>query len=154
VDSGVLHIREAKFHQQRLVPLHPSVTDSLRAYARQRDRLVPRPCCDKFFLRDDGSGVNQPSMLYALQRLCQQLDWQTRGDYQRHRLHDIRHTFIVRSMLRLYEEGVDIDRAILALSTYVGHAKVSDTYWYVTGIPELMAIAAERFHLYTQGETS
>lgn len=152
LDSGVLHIREAKFHQQRLVPLHPSVTDSLGAYARQRDRLVPRPCCDRFFLRDDGSGANQPGMLYALQTLCQQLDWQPRGDYRRHRLHDIRHTFIVRSMLRFYEQGVDIDRAILALSTYVGHAKVSDTYWYVTGIPELMAIAGDRFHLFTQGE--
>jgi hypothetical protein len=57
-------------------------------------------------------------------------------------------------LLRLYEEGADIDRAILALSTYVGHAKVSNTYWYVTGIPELMAIAAGRFHLYTQGGTS
>lgn len=154
LESGVLHIREAKFHQQRLVPLHPSVTDALRAYARQRDRLVLRPCCDRFFLRDDGSGVNQPGMLYALQTLCQQLGWQPRGDYRRHRLHDIRHTFIVRNMLRFYEQRVDIDRAILALSTYVGHAKVSDTYWYVTGIPELMTIAAERFHLYAQGEAS
>jgi len=152
LDSGVLHIREAKFHQQRLVPLHPSVTDSLRAYVRWRDRLVPRPCCNRFFLRDDGNGANQPGILYALQTLCQQLGWQPRGDYRRHRLHDMRHTFIVRSMLRFYEQGVDIDRAILALSTYVGHANVSDTYWYVTGIPELMAIAAERFHLYMQGE--
>jgi len=150
--SGVLHIREAKFHQQRLVPLHPSVTDSLRAYARWRDRLVPRPRCDRFFLRDDGSGANQSGILYALQTLCQQLGWQPRGDYPRHRLHDMRHTFIVRSMLRFYEQGVDIDSAVLALSTYVGHAKVSDTYWYVTGIPELMAIAAERFHLYMQGD--
>lgn len=150
--SGVLHIREAKFHQQRLVPLHPSVTDSLRTYARRRDRLVPRPRRDRFFLRDDGNGVNQPGILYALQTLCQQLGWQPRGDYRRHRLHDMRHTFIVRNMLRFYEQGVDIDRAILALSTYVGHAKVSDTYWYVTGIPELMAIAAGRFHLYMQGE--
>jgi integrase/recombinase XerD len=64
----------------------------------------------------------------------------------------MRHTFIVRSMLRSYEQGVVIDKAVLALSIYVGHAKVSDTYWYVTGIPELMAIAAERFHLYSQGE--
>ena len=152
LNSGVLHIREAKFHQQRLVPLHPSVTESLRAYTRWRDRLVPRPFCNRFFLRDDGNGANQPGILYALQALCQQLGWQPRGDYRRHRLHDIRHTFIVRSLLRFYEQGVDIDRAILALSTYVGHAKVSDTYWYVTGIPELMAIAAERFHLYVQGE--
>ena len=152
LDSGVLHVREAKFHQQRLVPLHPSVTDSLLAYSRQRDRLVPRPRCDSFFLRDDGSGVSQRGMLYALQTLCQRLGWQPRGDYRRHRLHDLRHTFIVRSMVRFYEQGVDIDRAILTLSTYVGHAKVSDTYWYVTGIPELMAIAAERFNLYRQGE--
>ncbi len=150
--SGVLLIREAKFHQQRLVPLHPSVTDSLHAYARRRDWFVPRPRCDRFFLRDNGSGANQSGILYALQTLCQQLRWQPRGDYPRHRLHDLRHTFIVRSILRFYEQGVDIDRAILALSTYVGHAKVSDTYWYVTGIPELMAIAAERFHLYIQGE--
>jgi len=53
--------------------------------------------------------------------------------------------------LSFYEQGIDIDRAVLALSTYVGHAKVSDTYWYFTGIPELMSIAAERFHRYTLG---
>jgi integrase len=151
LDSGVLCIREAKFHQQRRVPLHPSVTESLSAYARCRDRLVPRPTCDRFFLRDDGHSTNQSGMLYALQTLCQQLGWQPRGDYPRHRLHDLRHSFIVRSTLRFYEQGIDVDRAVLALSTYVGHAKVSDTYWYCTGIPELMAIAAERFHRYTQG---
>jgi integrase/recombinase XerD len=75
-----------------------------------------------------------------------------RDDYPRHRLHDMRHTFIVRSMLRFYKLGVDIDSAVLALSTYVGHAKVSDTYWYITRVPELMAIAAERFHLHMQGD--
>ncbi|MBK8337663.1 MAG: tyrosine-type recombinase/integrase [Sterolibacteriaceae bacterium] len=151
--AGVLCIQEAKFHRQRLVPLDPSVTEALNAYARSRDRLVPRPACDRFFLRDDGRPTNQSGMLYALQTLCQQLGWQPRGDYPYHRLHDFRHTFIVRSTLRFYEQGIDVDRAVLALSTYVGHAKVSDTYWYFTGIPELMAIAAERFHKYTQGAT-
>lgn len=149
--TGVLRIREAKFHRQRLVPLHSSAMESLIEYDRQRTRLVPKAACDRFFLRDDGLAANQAGMLYALQRLCQQLGWRPRGDYTHHRLHDFRHTFIVRSVLRFYEQGVDIDRAVLALSTYVGHAKVSDTYWYLTGIPELMAIAAERFHHYTQG---
>ena len=153
LDTGVLLIREAKFHQQRLVPMHPSVTESLQAYARRRDRLVPRPSCDRFFLRDGVSGANQSGILYALQTLCQQLGWQPRGDYRYHRLHDMRHTFIVRSTLRFYEQGIDVDRAVLALSTYVGHAKVSDTYWYFTGIPELMSIAAERFERYAQGAT-
>jgi integrase/recombinase XerD len=151
LEAGVLRIREAKFHRQRLVPLHPSVTKALGTYARQRDRLVPRAACDGFFLRDDGHSANQSGILYALQTLCRQLGWQPRGDYPHHRLHDLRHTFIVRSTLRFYEQGIDVDRAVLALSIYVGHAKVTDTYWYFTGIPELMAIAAERFHRYTQG---
>ena len=149
--SSVLHIREAKFQRERLVPLHPSVTPSLTSYAKLRDRLIPRPASNRFFLRDDRRPANQSGMLYALQSLCGELGWKPRGDYPYHRLHDIRHSFIVRSMLRFYEQGVDVERAILALSTYVGHAKVSDTYWYLTGIPELMAIAAERFHHFGQG---
>ena len=151
--AGVLCIREAKFHRQRLVPLHPSVTESLIAYVQRRDRLVHQPACDRFFLRDDGHSANQSGILYALQTLCRQLGWQPRGDYSHHRLHDLRHTFIVRSTLRFYEQGIDVDRAVLALSTYVGHAKVTDTYGYFTGIPELMAIAADRFHRYTRGAT-
>lgn len=114
-------------------------------------QLLPRPSCDRFFVRDDGHASNQAGMLHALQRLCRQLGWQPRGDYPHHRLHDLRHTFIVRSTLRFYQQGIDVDRAVLALSTYVGHAKVSSTYWYFTGIPELMAIAAGRFEQYAQG---
>jgi integrase/recombinase XerD len=92
-------------------------------------------------------------MLYALHSLCNQLGWTVRGDHARHRLHDLRHTFIVRSLLRLYELGEDIDQGLPVLSIYVGHAKIVDTYWYLTGIPELMAIAAERFHRYAQEVT-
>jgi len=149
--SGVLCIKDAKFHQSRLVPLHPSVTEQLRAYALRRDELVSRPACERFFLRDDGQPANRRAMLYALQTLCRQLDWQPRGNHAHHRLHDLRHTFIVGNMLRFYEQGIDGEYAVLALSTYVGHAKVSDTYWYVTGVPELMTIAAERFHRYALG---
>ena len=95
--------------------------------------------------------VNQAAIRYALQTLCRKLGWQPRGDYPHHRLHDLRHTFVVRATLRFYQQGIDVDRAVLALSTYIGHAKVSDTYWYFTGIPELMAIAAERFERYAEG---
>jgi integrase len=151
LEAGMLRIREAKFHQQRLVPLHPSVTRCLNEYAQRRDQLVPRPACDRFFLRDDGRAASQASMLYALQTLCRQLGWQPRGDYAHHRLHDLRHTFIVTSTLHSYRQGTDVGRTVLALSAYVGHAKVSDTYWYFTGVPELMAIAAERFHSFAQG---
>lgn len=151
LDAGVLCIHEAKFNKRRLVPLHPSTVKSLRAYAKLRDQKEMCPASEHFFLRDDGQPANQPGLLYALQALCRQLGWRPRGDHAHHRLHDFRHTFIVRSILRFYQQGIDVDRAVLALSTYVGHAKVSDTYWYITGIPELMAIAAERFHRYAKG---
>lgn len=64
---------------------------------------------------------------------------------RRARLHDLRHTFACRCLLRWYRDGVDVEQRVAALSTYLGHAKVSDTYWYITGVPELMAIAAARF---------
>ncbi len=48
-------------------------------------------------------------------------------------------------MLLWHTQGVDIDQAMLALSTYVGHAMVTNTYWYLTGVPELMALAAGQF---------
>ncbi len=69
------------------------------------------------------------------------------GDIQksRPRLYDLRHTFACRRLLKWYQEGVDVQRMIVRLPTYLGHGKPSDTYWYLTGIPDLMAIAAERF---------
>jgi hypothetical protein len=67
----------------------------------------------------------------------------------------LRHTFVVRRLLRWYEEGVDVDRKILALATYLGHAKVTDTYWYLSAVPELMAVTSQRFeHFAQQGRES
>lgn len=149
---GILTIREAKFHKSRVVPLHQSVTIALQAYAQLRYQCVPLPDNDHFFLFDNGKPINRRVILYALHDLCKQLDWQPRGDYPHHRLQDMRHTFIVHSILRFYQQEIEIDRAILALSNYVGHSEIAHTYWYLTGIPELMAIAAERFHCYAQGE--
>lgn len=91
LETGVLDIRHAKCHQRRFVPLHASVPPYLQAYAQLRDRLVSKPCCDRFFLRDNGRSVDQRSMLYALHSLCGQLGWQVRGDHAHHRLHDLRH---------------------------------------------------------------
>jgi len=61
------------------------------------------------------------------------------------RIHDMRHSMAVRRLLLWHQQGVDLDQRMLALSTYLGHAKVSSTYWYVTTVPELMAIVGKRF---------
>lgn len=58
------------------------------------------------------------------------------------------HTFACRRLLAWYRDGTDLNHAVLALSTYMGHEKVTDTYWYLTGIPELMQVAGERFRLF------
>jgi len=150
LDNAVLIIREAKFHKSRLVPFDPSVTVALRSYERLRNKIVLHAASDRFFLFDNGRAATQRDIRYVLRGLCERLGWQPRGDYEHHRLQDMRHTYIVRSILRFYQQGIEIDRAVVALSTYVGHAHVADTYWYATGIPELMNIAAERFHQYAQ----
>lgn len=150
LQSGILDIRDAKRHHCRIVPLHETAIPHLQAYAQFRDRFVSGTPCNRFFIQQDGRSVSARSMLYALQSLCKQLGWTVRGDYAHHRLHDLRHTFIVRSLLRLYEQGMDIERGLPIISTYVGHAKLADTYWYLTGIPELMSIASRRFRHYAQ----
>ena len=61
-----------------------------------------------------------------------------------------RHRFALNTLIQWYRAGEDIERRLPLLSTFLGHAHVADTYWYVTGIPELMAIAGERFQNYSQ----
>jgi integrase/recombinase XerD len=151
LDAGVLNIRESKGHRSRLVPLHGTALAELQDYARQRDRCAPLPKGDGFFLLDGGKPVNARQVLYAFHAILQALGWSPRGDYARHRPHDLRHTFIVRSLLANQRQGVDPGHSALALSAYVGHTRFTDTYWHVTGIPELMAAAVSRFHEYAMG---
>jgi len=150
LDGGVLSIRHTKRHKNRFVPVHSSTARALEAYAQQRNTKVLRPRSDHFFLLDNGNPPTRARICCGLQRLANQLGWKPRGDYLQHRVQDVRHTFIVRSTLRAFEEGLNVDQVVLTLSRYVGHNNVADTYWYVTGIPELMAIAAERFHNYSK----
>jgi integrase/recombinase XerD len=150
LDCGVLAISDTKRHKSRFVPLHSSVVRALETYADQRDRRVPLPQSNHFFLVDDGKPPTRARICCALHGLAGELGWKARGDYPQHRLQDFRHTFVVRNLLRAFEAGLDADRVVLALSIYVGHNHVADTYWYVTGVPELMEIAGERFQNYSE----
>ncbi|MBZ5617047.1 MAG: tyrosine-type recombinase/integrase [Acidobacteriia bacterium] len=142
--SGLLHIRQAKFGKSRLVPLHPSTTRALKRYAGRRDRDPYSAATDAFFVFDHGRPALTRKVQYAFGLVRRRLRWRVRGGYRAPRIHDLRHSFVCRRLQCWYEEGVDIDCNLLALSTYIGHAKVTDTYWYITATPELMAIAARR----------
>ena len=68
------------------------------------------------------------------------------------RLHDFRHRFAVQTLLRWYQEGADVEQHLPELSTYLGHVKVSDTYWYLTACPELMGLAVKRFEQHWEAD--
>lgn len=148
-ERNILVVRETKFCKSRYVPLHPTTVEALDDYSRIRDRLVPVTSdSNAFFLLDNGRPLNYRQALYAFQSIRRQLGWETQRK-RPPRLHDLRHTFACNRLLSWYEEGIDVNNAILMLSVYLGHSKVSDTYWYLTGIPPLMAIAAERFERFS-----
>lgn len=148
--DGVLTVREGKFRKARLVPLHPSTTAALARYAADRDACCERP--GSFFRTERTPTLNKEAVEKTFGRIRQRLGWTAQGRARQPRIHDLRHSFAVRRLLRWYEEGADLDRKLLALSTYLGHAHVSDTYWYLTGVPELMAIAAQRFERFADTE--
>jgi integrase len=151
LQRGVLTVRLSKFRKSRLVPLHPSAVEALRRYAGQRDRRFGASATRSFFLSEGGRPLVYFTVRTAFRKLSRRLGWTGRGTAREPRLHDLRHTFACRRLLRWYEEGADVDQRIAALSTYLGHAKVSDTYWYLTATPELMAVAATRFERFAQG---
>jgi hypothetical protein len=79
------------------------------------------------------------------------IGWVARGGHPQPRIHDMRHTFICRALLHGQQEN-QVDHVVDAIATYVGHTKVSDTYWYVSATPELMGIASGRFSRFSSGD--
>jgi integrase len=150
VDLGhaVLTVRMTKFRKSRLVPLHPTTADALRIYARSRDRLVPRRAtATTFFVTKSGSALPYATVQHVFTRLRSSLGWDPADP--RPRIHDLRHTFACRRLGAWYAAGIDASVKIAALATYLGHAHITDTYWYLTGSPELLALAARRFEPFT-----
>jgi len=131
--------------------VHPTTLVALRRYATLRVREVAATEEAPFFVGTRGRRHGcMPSLRQVdrvFQQLREQLGWVNRGAHATPRVHDLRHrhTFVVRRILRWQEEGIDIDQQMLALSTYVGHANVTNTYWYLSAVPELLARAAEQF---------
>jgi integrase len=147
--SGILSVRRTKFAKSRLVPLHPSTTDALKRYRTYRNLHIKITDETPFFVgmrsRPQGHGLGLRQVRRVFIGLRNQLGWDNRGAHGGPRIHDLRHTFVVRRVMLWHTQGVDIDQVMLALSTYVGHAMITNTYWYLTGVPELMAVAAAKF---------
>jgi integrase len=143
--DGMLTVVLSKFRKSRIVPLHPTTMDALRRYARLRDAYHPQVQADAFFLTEIGTAMSLSGVENTFTRLRRRLGWTKDHEGIQPRIHDLRHTMAVRALLRFYEQGEDVDCKIASLATYLGHVQVTDTYWYLTAIPELMTLVAARF---------
>ncbi len=150
---GMLSIHQTKFGKSRQVPLHPSAVEALRRYRWIRDLAGDFAQEDApLFIGTRGRRRGLPLDSRQVHRvfiaLREQLGWRNRGAHHAPRIHDLRHTFVVRRILLWQSQGANVDQAMLSLSTYVGHAMVTNTYWYLSAVPELMALAGRRFESY------
>jgi integrase/recombinase XerD len=148
LDEGILRIRRTKFSKSRLVAVDDSTRQVLAAYARERDRIVRRPTAAAFFLSEGGDRVTGWATRYNFAKVSREVGLRAPAGGRRHgrgpRLHDMRHRFAVCTLLRWYRAGLDVEREIPKLATYLGHVHVNDTYWYLEAVPELLELAARR----------
>ncbi|MCE7002035.1 tyrosine-type recombinase/integrase [Kibdelosporangium philippinense] len=141
--DAVLTIRESKFGKSRLVPVQPSVLAALHRYARLRDAVHREPTTVSFFVSIRGNRMVYPTIHAVFRNLCDSAEIGTSATC-RPRIHDLRHTFAVRTLLGWYRAGEDVDARLPVLSTYLGHRDPRWTYWYLSAAPELLALAARR----------
>jgi integrase/recombinase XerD len=142
-DHGVLLIRESKFGKSRLVPLHPSTMEALADHARLRDELQRRPNEASFFVSLTRTRLSYAVVCQTFRRLVDNAGVGANAASPP-RLHDIRHTFAVRTLLGWYRSEEDVQAKIPSLSTYLGHREPASTYWYLSAAPELLSLAAAR----------
>jgi len=141
--AGILLVRESKFMKTRKVPMRSSTVTALRAYAAQRDTLLPVPSTTSFFVTVTGKRLLYPVIQTVFHRLCSEAGIGV-GAARGPRLHDLRHTFAVTTLVNCYRSGADVHARLPYLSTYLGHRDPRFTYWYLSAAPELLALAAER----------
>jgi integrase len=147
--NGILAVRDTKFGKSRFVPVHDSTRRALADYARARDRICPKRCTSAFLVSERGKRLEGTCVRRTFARLSSAVGIRTlprksaigRGP----RLQDLRHTFATRRLVEWYRAGSDVSREMPKLTTYLGHASVASTYWYIEAIPELLQLATDRF---------
>jgi site-specific recombinase XerD len=153
--SGVLAVRESKFGKSRFVPLEETTRAALAVYASFRDRVQPCRGTPAFLLTERGTRVPPYVARRTFASLCQAVGLCQRLHAHRigrgPRLQDVRHTFATRRLIEWYRTGLDVDRLMPHLATYLGHACVTHTYWYIQAVPELLHFATERLETAAYG---
>ena len=141
--DGVVVVRNSKFGKSREVPLDRTTVEALDCYARFRDQRVPRPASPAFFISAKGTPVIYADFGDRFRKLLA-LSGVGAGSPVSPRIHDLRHSFAVQTLIRWYQADEDVGALLPRLSTYLGHLTPGYTYWYLSAAPELLALAAAR----------
>ena len=149
--AGSLRVLNSKFNQSRLLVLHRSTTAALEAYARERDRLFPLPQDPNFLISTAGRELIHCGVTVTFHKLLEWAELTAERDGARPRLHDLRHTFAMKTLRDWHAAGIDVEARLPLLSTYMGHANPKDTYWYLSASPDLLGAAAARLSAQSRG---
>jgi integrase len=143
-DAGLLTIREGKLGKSRELPLHPATVAALGRYLDRTDRPRPRAASPALFVSGAGTRLLHCNVDWTFLRLVRHAGLVPRSATCRPRLHDLRHTFAVRTVLDAYRAEADVQARLPLPSTYLGHVDPGATYWYLSAAPELLALAGGR----------
>jgi integrase len=149
LQNGILAIRESKFGKSRFVPIEDSTRTALAHYAKQRDKLQPRAVTEAFLVSERGKRVHGGVARRTFATMSCSIGLRvvptgSRRTGRGPRLQDFRHSFTTRRLIEWYRAGLDVGRELPKLATYLGHADVGHTYWYIEAVPELLQLATER----------
>lgn len=146
LDRQLLVLRHTKFSKSRLVPFGPRLTERLRAYLHQCEQTRgPLGADDPVFAFGHNRFVNPGTMSQTFHHLVPCLGLELPPGVSSPRLHDLRHSFAVNTLLRWYRSGIDPARRLIHLSTFLGHVNPTSTAVDVTITAELLQQASQRF---------
>ena len=146
---NVLCIRETKFSKNRWVPFGPNMAHRLRQYCEQRYG-VTAAMENPLFSFTQGRHIHPCTISQTFHKLLPQLDLSLPSGMSSPRVHDLRHSFAVGTLLRWYREGVDPNQRLMHLATFLGHVDPNSTAVYLTITDELLREADQRFHAFAQ----
>lgn len=147
--EGAITVRSAKFNKRRELVVEPTTIDALSAYASLRDQFVPDPQGATFFINRKGTPVIYAAFGEKFREIVVSSGVGANSTV-RPRMHDVRHSFAVNTLVRWYREGRDVGVLLPRLSTYLGHMAPGHTYWYLSAAPELLGLAAARLEKRTR----
>ncbi len=142
LDSGMLTIRKSKFGKTREISVHATTADALTSYRQARERRSPSRNEPSFFVSTAGTRLLYQNVDLKFRELVYAVGLDKRRP--RPRIHDLRHTFAIRTVIAWHRAGKDVEARLPQLSTYLGHIGPSSTYWYLSAVPELLEVATAR----------